>query len=291
MTTYTVDDLRHRGAEPLMRALLYRIHRFGTITYKDAASMLSAELNICKVFPIHVGQVAEELVNRIQAVAPDAPLINVVVVNQDGLPGEGADLNISKRFPEYPLQSLRGRLVKKEAVARATDEVRMFQDWPKLYKRLFKRAYRGIPPMTLQSNEIDASEDWTLGRGGPESRDHKRLKSYVLRNFRKLFEVEQPSAATKERPLLSGDRVDVLVQSRHHYIAVEVKSRRSNDTDFLRGIYQCVKYRAVLDAQFHALSKFTNVAGALVTERPLPDDLASLAGVLRVRCIVCRPGV
>ena len=32
-------------------------------------------------------------------------------------------------------------------------------------------------------------------------------------------------------------------------IAIEVKSRISQDDDILRGIYQCVKYKAVLDSE------------------------------------------
>ena len=52
-----------------------------------------------------------------------------------------------------------------------------------------------------------------------------------------------------EHELLSGDRVDVVCFTESELVAVEVKSRDSNWQDLRRGVYQCVKYRAVLCAQ------------------------------------------
>ena len=40
----------------------------------------------------------------------------------------------------------------------------------------------------------------------------------------------------------------MFTSSPKDWIAVEVKSRISNDADITRGIFQCVKYKVVLEA-------------------------------------------
>ena len=80
---------------------------------------------------------------------------------------------------------------------------------------------------------------------------------------------------------LSGDRVDVVSYARDRTVAIEVKSRDSNWADLRRGVYQCVKYRAVLAAQ--DIRRNPIVETWLVTESPLPGDLKALARRLGVR--------
>ena len=50
--------------------------------------------------------------------------------------------------------------------------------------------------------------------------------------------------------LLSGDRLDVYFELNNgSRIAIEVKSVSSSDADVMRGLFQCVKYKSVLDAE------------------------------------------
>ena len=64
------------------------------------------------------------------------------------------------------------------------------------------------------------------------------------------------------------------------FVAVEVKSTLSTDDDLRRGVYQCVKYRAVLQAQEIPVS--VSVRTMLLTERELPADLKARARQLGV---------
>ena len=57
----------------------------------------------------------------------------------------------------------------------------------------------------------------------------------------------------REFSLASADRPDVLFQCTSDVIAVEVKSHISNEADLQRGIYQCVKYRALVRAEQQAV--------------------------------------
>ncbi len=78
---------------------------------------------------------------------------------------------------------------------------------------------------------------------------------------------------------MSGDRVDVVFCAEREIVAIEVKSRDSNWADLRRGIYQCVKYKAVLLAQDDCLP----VDSWLVTETALDGDLKALAKKLGVK--------
>ena len=64
-------------------------------------------------------------------------------------------------------------------------------------------------------------------------------------------------------------------------VAIEVKSRDSDWADLRRGVYQCVKYRAVIAAQ--DIRRKPVVECWLVTEEPLPSDLKTLTRLLGVR--------
>lgn len=85
------------------------------------------------------------------------------------------------------------------------------------------------------------------GYGG-EGKEHKWMKEYICNHPESLnlSNVE----GVQEYMLLSADRIDVLFeQTDGSKIAVEVKPSTAPDDDILRGIYQCVKYKALLDAQ------------------------------------------
>jgi hypothetical protein len=92
----------------------------------------------------------------------------------------------------------------------------------------------------------------------------------------------EPDHAEKEAKLLSADEVDVLFRCRGTFYAVEVKSRRSNDADFLRGIYQCAKYRAVKEAEQAPFG--VPVVPVLVTETKMPKHLVDRAVQLGISC-------
>src|SRR5690606_389337 len=122
-----------------------------------------------------------------------------------------------------------------------------------------------------------AEADRPVGKG--ESREHKRLKAWAARNPVELG-LAQAFKGTPEKGLLSGDRIDVLFTDGTSFVAVEVKSTLSTDDDLRRGVYQCVKYRAVVAAQESPVP--VTVRTMLLSERELPDDLRARARELGV---------
>lgn len=85
-----------------------------------------------------------------------------------------------------------------------------------------------------------------------------------------------------EYAFLSADKIDVLFKSSSMWIGVEVKGVRSDDADLMRGIFQCVKYRALIEAaqryeQINVGSRLMLVLGG-----KLPPSLRRLVGLLKI---------
>ena len=66
-----------------------------------------------------------------------------------------------------------------------------------------------------------------------------------------------------------------MIYGSERTLAVEVKSRDSNETDLERGIYQCIKYQAVMSAM--DIREEPCIVPVLVTESALPGNLKNLA--------------
>lgn len=69
------------------------------------------------------------------------------------------------------------------------------------------------------------------------------------------------------------------------YVAVEIKSVISDVSDIQRGLYQCVKYRAVLEAMLGVLGKPKNVRALLVLGGRFPTSLLSTKNMLNIDVI------
>jgi hypothetical protein len=264
--------------------LLPRVAANARITYGDIADRLRADLSLKgKVFPVHVGHVVGTLMDQILDAESAAPLVNVLVVNQKtGEPGRGANHYLRDRFG-----TLRGR---RELIAKAAREVYAYAGWPRIYRKLFKTEPRAVPGSIVEGTEVDgmppASAANKHPRGGPaESDEHKRLKQYVEDHPESVGAPARPLQRRKEMKLLSGDEVDVFFEYRDTAYLVEVKSTHSSDPDFERGVYQCIKYRAVFEAQQSGFA-LEEIKVVLVTESTLSSKIRDLATQHGVRCKV-----
>ncbi|MGK2910475.1 MAG: hypothetical protein ACSLE1_11850 [Sphingobium sp.] len=283
MSTYTVDRLARRGARHALALLLQHI-RDGDepfVTYGTIARFLEVKLKIPRVFPTHIGSVAGRMMDLIEEQAPQAPLINALVTRPSGIPGKGFggyyDRRIRRDGERKWISLPRGRKI--EVVAQVRAEVRRYTEWDALYAKLFG-AVPPKAPKPKRYKERDgkpAETDRPTGKG--ESPEHKKLKDWAVKNPAALG-LTHAFKGTPEMGLLSGDRIDVLFTDGASFVAVEVKSTLSTDDDLRRGVYQCVKYRAVVAAQESPVS--VAVRTMLLTERELPDDLKTRARELGV---------
>lgn len=86
-----------------------------------------------------------------------------------------------------------------------------------------------------------------------------------------------------ECKLKSGDIPDVLFKNEKFCIAVEVKSRISDEEDLQRGLFQCVKYRAILEACRSLDNKEYYVDALLAIEGTLPKHLTDAKKTLDIK--------
>ena len=139
-----------------------------------------------------------------------------------------------------------------------------------------------VPPTPIKSDvnkEKEGSEAYYSGGEGP---NHKALRLRILREPQLVRRGLRPENTETEVELVSGDRVDVVSYTRERIVAIEVKSRDSNPDDLKRGVFQCVKYHAVLVAQSLVEQSKPKVECWLVTEAELPSDLKKIVKLLKV---------
>ena len=279
----TDENLKGPSAtEPLARWLIGAARQFTTLAYSDAASRLEQECGFSRIFPAsQMGKTVAAFQYAIHARAPSAPLLNVLLVLKDtGLPSSGAQDFLAARFPEEP------RLAEDDAdtvhpalwaryARRAITEAHDYPGWEALYEQFFGRYVPDpfyAPPARGRGKK----------RGGTgEGPNHRALRKWVKDHPRRVAKRLRDVKADTEVELRSADRVDVVYETPREVLAIEVKSRDSNWADLRRGVYQCVKYGAVVQAQEKEASGRA-VRSLLVTESPLPADLEQTARRLGV---------
>ena len=272
--SHTIQQIIKTGVPIALRMLIEATHKGEPfVTYGDIADEIHAKLRGKKIFPTHIGKVAGSMMDKILKLDSNAPLINALITRSDGLPGDGFSDYLAKW--KTVSKSQKFKIVKRER-----KKVRSYPDWEKLEKKLF-----GPPVPIKRLNQISKEKDGNGpdGRhgGAPESEEHKKLKEWVRRNPQNIGLPQSFDQGRVEVELESADIVDVMFTNGDQFAVVEVKSCRSGDGDLKRGIYQCVKYRAVKEAQEQPVK--TSVRAILVTERDLPSKLQELARLLRVK--------
>lgn len=276
MVSYTVEQLRVDGPQYAMALLLNALESGEPfVTYGSIKSELEMQWGVDTIFPTQIGQVAGSLMNQILEIDKDAPLINVLITRDNGIPGKGVSNYLYARYKRSKYKKF-DSLSKDEritVVERERELVFNYPHWQEINKTLFGKNVRLIDTPSNFNDE-------NYGSGG-ESDEHKNLKKYIAKNPKSIGLGSRFRIGIEEVPLLSGDIVDVSFSAGIDFKMVEVKSIKSSDDDLQRGIYQCVKYREVKKAE-HAPYLVT-VESILVTERELPKDLQQRAKTLGVR--------
>ncbi|MBN2301143.1 MAG: hypothetical protein JXN60_01370 [Lentisphaerae bacterium] len=265
------DKLFQQRARMAFPILVRQAHAAAPILYSE----LAAEIGMSNPRNLNyvLGSIGQTLVDLSAEWDREIPPINCLVINKSsGLPGEGISWFIKDvaDFKELPLKR------KREIVDIHLQEIYAFQDWLKILEHC------GLEPVCQNYKQIiNLAENY---RGGGESERHKRLKRYVS-THPEVIGLPSKLEGREEHPLPSGDSLDVLFHQGKRLIGVEVKSARSPDTDIVRGIFQCVKYQAVLEAVMSSQSLVPDVQTLLVLEGELPKSLVPLKNMLRVEVI------
>lgn len=267
---WTDENLEKYAVKPLARWLIAAAHQRSLITYGEVKNRLVHEIgfNPSKSARL-MGHLAGIMMHSILEDDLETPLLNIILVRQDTrLPGDGTKGFLNRRFNKRCLH-VKHRDWRKYCDKAAT-EVYTFPYWKKVYKRVFGETFKP-DEWVVAGKEKDGIN---FSRSG-EGRNHKNLRLWVKNNPDRIYKISGDARTKTEVVLKSGDRVDVVIYGSEKTIAVEVKSRDSNETDLERGIYQCIKYRAVMAAM--DIRDEPCIIPVLVTECALPGNLKNLA--------------
>lgn len=178
-----------------------------------------------------IADVMDELENR---TGEEIPTLNALCKKTStGIPSDG----FSYVYPNYDSLTLEE---KKVFITGINDKAYNYKKWDWVLNEL------GLKPAKIFTTE-ELEKISTYGKGG-EGAEHKAIKEFVYCN---PFSVGIKDVKRKEAEyvLPSGDRLDAYFElSNGNRVAIEVKPSTSPDDDITRGIFQCVKYKAVLEA-------------------------------------------
>lgn len=267
------DKLYQQRARETLPLLVRQAEAGKSIVYSE----LAAELGMPNPRNLNfvLGSVGQTLIEIGKEWGESIPPIQSLVVNkQRGLPGEGflQFLTDTDRLISLPKKQ------QQAVIDGVHSEVFRYTKWRDVLR------YLGLPHWS-SSNISDlvyaATEFVSLG----ESEEHRRLKEFVSKHPAILGLPKYAGYGLKEYVLPSGDRVDVVFRHEDEWIAVEVKSIVSQMPDIVRGMFQCVKYRAVFQARAEVAGVLESVRVVLALEGELPHSLKSLQNVLGIEVI------
>lgn len=211
-------------------------------------------------------------------IAPDwqgsIPFIQTMVVSKSTkLPSDGLS-EFKSDYPDLPKSK------KREYIQNEYERIFEFGErWFWVLKEL------NIKPLeSIVLNKTVNSKPLYNPFGSEGSPEHKKVIKYIF-NHPEKFGFTKDCEKFIEYPLKSGDSVDVVFIDDNKILGIEAKSFRSGDDDHERGIFQCIKYRAVLNAENKVNRTNLNSDCILVHERDLTKQIIENKKTLQVETI------
>lgn len=289
----TNENLLKYALEPTFRWLITAALDGTVITYGEIKQKLEDDISLSTIFTTRIGFVVGSLIEKIQDKVEDAPLINTLVVNQtDRQPSKGAGGFMADRFGKPRLKAKDAKtkypLLWEKCFQRASAEVYGYspEQWSNIYTKVFGAT---LTPQRIKKERKERKEGTerdgiftgrNQGAGG-EGEFHRSLRLWIRDHPAAVHSSFADAETETELDLDSGDRVDVAYKCADRIVLLEVKSRISNAADLLRGVYQCIKYRAVREAM--AVRHKPIIETYLVTETELPSDIAALLRIHKIK--------
>lgn len=199
------------------------------------------------------------------------PAISCLVINKTKhTPGKGIGFHM--RYEKFQKQT---PLVKKQVLRDLNRDIFGYQKWDDVLRHFRIKAV--IPANRMEAIATKAGH----GGGGGETEDHRRLKSYIA-EWPKVVGLPNKPIGQLEYKFLSTDQIDILFRYSSHWVGVEVKAGNSDEADMMRGIFQCVKYQALIEAVQRYEQETVDSRVVLALGGELPRLLADLADLLEV---------
>ncbi|MGM0494970.1 MAG: hypothetical protein ACQER1_18700 [Armatimonadota bacterium] len=234
------------------------------ITY----SRLGAQIG---VIPVNIGRILGYIRGVICRKGERAPMINALVVNKNTrLPGKDF-------LPDGTEHLSDGEFV--QAFETHRDAVFAYERWDDLLSEYdlspVKRSPEEVESLAHKFVQVEQRRET-----GGEGDEHARLKQYIASEPQVLGLPGDVKAAVEEQ-LPSGDVCDVVFRWPSEAAVVEVKGRTPGD--LAKGVYQVIKYRALVEAVEGDGEPYP--VQAFLVSAMMPPDIAEWAGRFGIECV------
>lgn len=203
------------------------------------------------------------------------PFINFLVVGKNShIPGNGiSGFTRNKKF------SLLAKSEKYKQFQYDIDTICSYEDWNKILSQL------ELLPL---KNDVIPIEQLTQlsehSHSAGESKFHLDFKNY-LKDHPQIFGLRNIVKCETEYTFYSADKIDVMYWGKNEIVGVEAKSHISEEIDILRGIFQCIKYSALINAHQIYENKDIPFRVILALENELPSKFKGICNQLGVNVI------
>lgn len=245
------------------------------LSYKDVADEIGTHHRPMRFALGIIGRCLEDLSEEWDEEIP--PLQAIVVNRQLGVPGRGLEEFLDVEYEGVEQE-------RKEEIARTVwSRVQRYGRWEDVLQHF------GLPLPNERLPDLPSGRDLVRRQssqdgGSAEGEDHRKLKLYIAGTPEAVgLDVEYGTGET-EYYFRSGDAVDVLFKG-ERWVGVEVKGRQSDVYDVMRGMFQCVKYRALLDANVKVEGSTVETDVMLALETRLPTQLLWLRNLLGLEVV------
>jgi hypothetical protein len=266
------NKLYHERARRALPLLVRQAEAGQTLCYSDLADEM--EMPNARNLNFVLGSVGETLEQLSKEWPQRIPPIQCLVVNKTTkLPGNGIGWFLVDKVSYAKLALAQKRQVVKAELS----HVFAYPHWRRVLAAL------KLQPVVQEYGQLLAGA--AAFRGGGEGEDHRRLKEYVALHPQIVGLAASAPSGQTEVGLPSGDSLDVSFREGDVWVAAEVKSALSPVADIVRGLYQCVKYRAVMEAALAAQSLVGHPRAVLVLQSKFPATLVPLRNTLGVEVV------
>lgn len=272
------DKLYQIRARKTLPILVRQAKAARKIYYADLAAEIDVPNPRNLNYPL--GSIGTALKELSEEWGDEIPQIQCIVVNQaTELPGEGIGWFISDTKQFAKLNSKQ----KKVLVDGVLVKIFGYDKWDTILEAF---ALDPVPISDAVKKKVKRAAS-KRGNGGGEGEQHKKLKLFIKDNPKCVGINLNGLKSETEKPLPSGDSVDVLFENKKNWIGVEVKSEISDELDILRGLYQCVKYHAVMESYLSVLDIQRDTKVILALSGQFPEPLIPVKNTLGIEVVEC----
>lgn len=268
----------HERARRAMPILVRQALAGQTISYSDLAQELGMPNPRNLNYPL--AAISSEIVELNRRQGWETPAIAALVVHMhDGLPGEGFGLE-DPRLARYRELSPSQR---RRMIAAALADIFAYGRWADVLEAL------NLPqPLSAEQAYEIGAEDTAVSEPAPEAMwavETRQLKELIAANPA-LVDVRLGRAIGQvDFVLPSLDVLDVIVQSKDEWVAVVVREQGASLEELRRSVFDCVKYRALIEAMIAAANGREGARAVLALGGNLPPGLAALKNTLGIQVI------